>query len=271
VKKNFHFNDDSSIGRYSSSFDSSPPVDNLQRKTFISPIITDQDENENRRILHNEYETSIISPSNELPTYYEQNVPRKLSSISEITETYDSEPDLSHVEYFKPKRKAIITTIHQKPSPPVYPKRKPIIKTRRKIIRDDDNDSGSELKTKFSKTQFFFSILGVERSPSEKSFDDHNISKPKSPSSLSFSKVFVTSVSHVQPTDNEFKNPLPTSDSLLLTDIITPKPILKKYNQSNHVLPRYRDQKKTSSLLNNPPKTIPRTTIKQSKHDESLL
>jgi len=120
-----------------------------------------------------------------------------------------------------------------------------------------------------------FSILGVERSPSEKSFDDHNIPKPKSPSSLSFSKVFVTSVSHVQPTNNEFKNPLPpTSDSLLLTDIITPKPILKNYNQqslSNHVLPRYRDQKKISSLLNNPPKTIPRTTIKQSKHDESLL
>jgi hypothetical protein len=159
VKKNFHFNDDSSIGRYSSSFDSSPPVDNLQRKTFISPIITDQDENENRRILHNEYETSIISPSNELPTYYEQNVPRKLSSISEITEkteTDDSESDLSHVQYFKPKRKAIITTIHQKPSPPVYPKRKPIIKNRRKIIQDDDNDSGSELKTKFSKNQFFF-------------------------------------------------------------------------------------------------------------------
>jgi hypothetical protein len=121
------------------------------------------------------------------------------------------------------------------------------------------------------KINFFSSILGVERSPSEKSFDDHNIPKSKSPSSLSFSKVFVTSVSHVQPTDNEFKNPLTTSDSLLLTDIITPKPILKKYNQSNHVLPRYRDQKKISSLLNNPPKTIPRTTIKQSKHDESLL
>jgi len=152
-KNNFHFNDDSSIDRYSSSFNSSPPADNLQRKTFISPIITDQDENENeyaenRRILHNEYETSIISPSNGLPTYYEQNVPRKLSSISEITEkteTDDSEPDLSHVQYFKPKRKAIITTIDQKPSPPVFPKRKPIIKKRRKIIRDDDNDSGSEL------------------------------------------------------------------------------------------------------------------------------
>jgi len=149
MKKNLHFNDDSSIGRYSSSFDSSS-IDNLPRKIFISPIITDQDENvneyaEQRRILHNEYETSIISPSYELPTYYDQNVSRKLSSISEITEKFetdDSESDLSRLKYFKPKRKTIITTIRQKPYPPVLPKRKPIIKNRRKILRDDDNDSG---------------------------------------------------------------------------------------------------------------------------------
>jgi hypothetical protein len=96
----------------------------------------------------------------------------------------------------------------------------------------------------------------------------------------------VTSVSQIQPTDDEIKKPLTTysssiSDNLLVNYIKTPKPILKKFNQqssSNRILPNYHDQNKissvytkTSPLLNHVPKIIPRTNIKQSKQDESLV
>jgi hypothetical protein len=59
------------------------------------------------------------------------------------------------------------------------------------------------------------------------------------------------------------KKPLTTSsssvsDNFILNDIITPKSILKKFNQQS--LPIYT---KTSPLIHRPPKPIPRTTIKQ--------
>ncbi len=103
----------------------------------------------------------------------------------------------------------------------------------------------------FQQKKSFLFFLGVERSSSEKSFDSH---KSKSPTSLSFSKVFVTSVSQVQSTNDELKQPLTpsTSDSLLLR---SPRSILKKSNPKN-------------PLLHRVPKPIPRTSIKQ---DESLF
>ena len=157
LKKKRHLTNDSSAWRHSSSFDSSS-MDNLPKKLLVS---TNQDEHENeyvekRRVILNDYEssstpnkqvytTTIVSPSslnnNELITYYEPHASRKLSSISEKTEkteTDDSEPDLSRLKFYKPKRKVIITNVHQKYHPPPLP----IIKSRRKIIRDDDNDSG---------------------------------------------------------------------------------------------------------------------------------
>jgi len=157
LKKNRHFNDDSSMWHQSSTFDSSSP-DNFPRKNLISSTLINQDNTENeyvdkRRVLFDEYDsslspnrraenTSIILPSNESTIYYEENPLRKLSSISEKTETDDSETDLSHVQYYKPKRKPIITPIHQKQYPPVLSRKLPIIKNRRKIIREDENDSG---------------------------------------------------------------------------------------------------------------------------------
>jgi hypothetical protein len=118
--------------------------------------------------------------------------------------------------------------------------------------------------------------LGVERSSSEKSFEEQNSSKRRSstPSSLdtnlkkpaptlSFSNVFVTSVS--QGDTDEAKKSLTTSpsssstfsDQLLLTDVTTPKPILKKSHQQSspssdqdRIPPSYQDQKKISSIIN---------------------
>jgi hypothetical protein len=169
VKRRRYINDDSSICRYSSSFDSSS-TDNLPRKTYITSIISSQDGNENdyterRRVSPNEYDspvplpskriqnTTIISPSNGLPSYYEKNATRKLSSISEKTEkteTDESEPDLLRFKHYKTERIPMITTIVN-PSVSVLPKKLPLIKSRRKIVRDDDNDSGF----KFSKNVFF--------------------------------------------------------------------------------------------------------------------
>jgi hypothetical protein len=133
-----------------------------------------------------------------------------------------------------------------------------------------------------------FVYLGVERSSSEKSFEEQNASKQRSstPSSidtnlktkisttkpaptLSFSNVFVTSVSQgditEQSHDDELKKSLTTSpsssstfsDQLLLTDVTPPKPILKKSNQQSsppsdqyRIPPSYNDQKKISSIIN---------------------
>ena len=91
-------------------------------------------------------------------------------------------------------------------------------------------------------------FIGVEHSSSEKSFDGHK------PTSLSFSKVFVTSVSQVQPTDIELKQSLTTStsDSLLTHK---PKSILKKPNRDRQRIP----------LLINSPKPTPRKTLKQDE------
>jgi hypothetical protein len=138
-------------------------------------------------------------------------------------------------------------------------------------------------------------LSGVERSSSEKSFEEQNASKrrsntptsidsnikPKPPNNkstvkptptLSFSNVFVTSVSQGDATeqsqDDETKKPLTTSpstsssfsDHFLLSDATTPKPILKKSNQQSspssdpdRIPPSYRDQKKISPVINTRP------------------
>ncbi len=155
-KTNRHFPEDSSIGRNSSSFNSSS-IENLPKKLLLSSARTNEDENDNeyvekRRILYNEYDSSSPNQrtrnrSNPSPVFYEQNVSRKLSSISEKTEkteTDDSEPDLSRFIYSKPKRQPYTTTIVENQYPPVLP----IIKNRRKIIREDDNDSGTVFSIK---------------------------------------------------------------------------------------------------------------------------
>ena len=141
----------------------------------------------------------------------------------------------------------------------------------------------------------FFLLSGVEHSPSEKSFDEQNPNKRrsntptsvdsaiksktsnnkstvKSPPALSFSNVFVTSVSQgdmtKQSQDDEIKKPLTASpstsssfsDQLLLSDVATPKPILKKPHQQSspssdqdRIPPSYRDQKKISPIINTKP------------------
>ena len=189
-KRNREFYDDSSVWRHSSSFESSSATDNQPRRSLILPRMNSQEEN------NNEYETTIVSSTYSPPQQRIQKivndspprVSRKLSVISEKTD--DSDPDLLR----NPKRKPWITTIQPT---------KPVIKARRRILRDDENDSG------------------VEHSSSEKSFDGQN---PKSPTALSFSKVFVTSVTEIQPTDEEVKK------SLISNEVLTPKSILKKYN-----------------------------------------
>ncbi|CAF4802471.1 unnamed protein product [Rotaria sp. Silwood1] len=315
LKNNRHYINDSSVWRHTSSVDSSSG-DNLSKKNLMSTTITNDDVDDNhyndyiekRRVMHNEYEssssplnqqiqnTSLISSSllnnnynTGLTTTDEQYTSRKLSSISERTEkseTDDSEPDLLRLKQYIPKRKAIITPVQQKQ----YLSSLPIIKNRRKIIRDDDNDSG------------------VERSSSEKSFDDQNIQKSysnnsttidttrkskqpknKSSSSLSFSKVFITSVSQIQTKDDEIQKPLTTTTTSSLSDnspsnniIIIPKPILKKSSPQtspNRIPRNYHEQKKISSIYtniscllhNNIPKPIPRSSLKQLKQDESLV
>ncbi|CAF4471147.1 unnamed protein product, partial [Rotaria magnacalcarata] len=86
---------------------------------------------------------------------------------TEKTETDDSEPELLHIKQYNSKRKAIITAANEKDKqPPPLPTKLPMIKNRKRIARDDDNDNDS----------------GVERSSSEKSFDDQNINKANSDS-----------------------------------------------------------------------------------------
>jgi hypothetical protein len=137
----------------------SSPVDYVPKKTRISSLIANQDENEND---DNEYDLSLPNKRIENPStrisssslnnngstiYYEkQPLYRKLSSISEKTEkteTDDSETDLSRLYYYKPKQRTMIPTIHLKQYPIPSPKNLPIIKARRKIVRDDDNDNDS--------------------------------------------------------------------------------------------------------------------------------
>lgn len=146
AKKRRYINDDSSLYRYSSSFDSSS-TDNIPKRSFITSIELNQDEHDNDYIeKQQEYDlsdTTIISPSNVLPSYYENKITRKLSSISEKTEkteTDESDPDLLRSRNYKPERIPMITTIV---NPSISTTKKiPIVKIRRKIPRDEDNDSG---------------------------------------------------------------------------------------------------------------------------------
>lgn len=281
---------------HSSSFDSeSSSSDNLPKKLLISPPVIHHDNEyiEKRQIILNDYDSqtptkrvqnapmflssqsnnntnqNLSTPPNESKTT------RKLSSISEKTEkteTDESEPDLLRCRHHNYKRQAIITPVNSKQVPPPLPKKLPTIKNRKKNSRtggDDDNDSG------------------VERSSSEKSFDEANSIKRHSATSssvetlnksktsinskptptLSFSNVFVTSVSQGETANQsqDVKKPLTSSpsssssfsDRLLLSDIATPKPILKKSPQQSspssdqdRIPPSYQDQKKMSSILN---------------------
>ncbi|CAF4341397.1 unnamed protein product, partial [Rotaria magnacalcarata] len=303
--KNSKLMNESLRWRHSLSYDSSSPG-NMPQKIFTianQDKITNNDNNyvEKRRIILNEYDSqstnkrvenaAMILPAAPLPPplpipissklstpSYESQVSRKLSSISEQTEkteTDDSEPELLHIKQYNSKRKAIITAANEKDKqPPPLPTKLPMIKNRKRIARDDDNDNDS----------------GVERSSSEKSFDDQNINKAnsdstrpligantkpkailnkptgKTPPTLSFSNVFVTSISQsdirqpAQSVELE-KEPITTSssslsDQLLLSDATIPKPILKKSNQpsspssdQDRIPPSYNDQMKISSII----------------------
>ena len=159
-KKNRDFINDSSMYQHSSSFNSSS-AENVPKRILMSSTRTNQDESDNsdheyidnRRVLLDDYDssitptkqtytTTIISPSSfdndGLTTYYEQHGSRKLSSISERTEqneTDETESDPLRLRLYKPKRKVIGRNIQQK---------LPIIKKRRTILREDENDSGPE-------------------------------------------------------------------------------------------------------------------------------
>jgi hypothetical protein len=167
-ENNHHLmNDPSPQWRHSSSFDSS--TENIPKKILLSPTMTNQNINNNhhhefiekRRVVLNEYDSQspnkrvqnaplILSPplinDPSTPSDEQQQILRKLSSISEKTEkteTDDSEPDLLRGKQYNPKRKAIITAVNQKRQPPPLPKKLPTIKNRRNIVREDDNDNDS--------------------------------------------------------------------------------------------------------------------------------
>jgi hypothetical protein len=180
-KKNRDLINDSSMYRHSSSFNSSS-TENLPKRILMPSTRTNQDESDNsdheyndsRRVLLDEYDsstsptkktytTTIISPSsfdnNGLTAYYEQHGSRKLSSISEKTEqneTDEGESDPSRLKLYKPKRTVIVTNVQQKYQPPPIPKRLSIIKNRRNILREDENDSGPQPT---SNTNFFTNIF----------------------------------------------------------------------------------------------------------------
>ena len=192
--------------RHSSSFDSSSS-DNLPKKILISPPMTTHEHEfiEKRRVIQNDYDSQMPKkgvqsaapmlpppppplPPPALPSTsssasssssttnhnlasacHEQQVSRKLSSISEKTErteTDDSEPDLLRLKHHHQTRKAIVTPVQQKQTPaPPLPKKLPIIKNRRKTEGDDENDDDSgrhsSLKEKrtperCSNTSFFY-------------------------------------------------------------------------------------------------------------------
>ena len=353
-----HSMNNSSEWRHSSSFDSS--TENLPKKILISTPVTrpadiaQHDFVEKRRVILNDYDSqtpnkrvqgaAVLLPSSSsssspassaspesskslTTTSHEHSALRKLSSISEKTErteTDESEPDLLRIKPPHTKRQVIITAAHQKRSPPPLPNKLPIIKNRRRIAREDenDNDSGTSQRSRVSfpsagskrggifaqgeKAKHLFVLMstcqihivsifllwpGVERSSSEKSFGDHSISKQraetptkldsttkdkpvkvKSVPTLTFSNVFVTSVSQTDTKesspDDDIKKLLigssstssSLSDHLLFTEVVTPKPILKKSPQqlspaSDHdrIPPSYHEQKKLSSLVSNKP------------------
>lgn len=290
--------------RHSSSFDSSSSSsDNLPKKLLISSTVADLIDK--RRVILNDYDSQYPNKrvQDAAPLIHqsspkdlqEQHILRKLSSISEKTEkteTDESNPDLLRMKNVKPKRPAIITAI-----PPPLPKKLPIIKNRKKLLGEEENDSG------------------VEHSPSEKSFDGHHPprrvqtpttsiasstkSKTKSTPTLSFSNVFVTSVSQTDLKESspeiDIKKSLSTSsafsDRLLLSDVTTPKPILKKSHlqsspssEPDRIPPSYHDQKNFLSIKKNKskdnylrPKPAPRPSLKQSssssieRQEESLV
>ena len=291
--------------RHSSSFDSSSSSsDNLPKKLLISSAVPDLIDK--RRVILNDYDSQYPSKRvQDAPALVrapspkdlqEQNLLRKLSSISEkteMTETDESNPDLLRMKNDKAKRPAIITAI-----PPPLPKKLPIIKHRKKLLGEEENDSG------------------VEHSSSEKSFDGHHPprrvqtpttsidssikSKTKSTPTLSFSNVFVTSVSQTDlkesSPETDIKKSLSTSsafsDHLLLSEAPTPKPILKKSHpqsspssEPDRIPPSYQDQKKFSSVTtmkskdnHTRPKPAPRPSLKQSssssierQQEESLV
>lgn len=146
--------------------------DSLSKKGLLSSTTTNNNQNdyaEQNRYMTNDYEitssnprlptTSIVYlPSsstvnnnnnihNGLAISYEPYASRKLSSISERTEkseTDESETDIAWLKNHTPQRKAIITSIPQKQHSPPLPRQLPVIKTRKKLIREDDNDSGEK-------------------------------------------------------------------------------------------------------------------------------
>ncbi|CAF4694910.1 unnamed protein product [Rotaria socialis] len=302
LKNNRNLINGSSAWRHSLSVDSSSG-DNLSKAVLMPTTIINNDEHgnvEKRSVIQNEYDTAaaaaaaatsssssnqrtqntsmILPPSsaaynNALAIAYEPYASRKLSSISERTEkseTDESEPDNTRLKNLNSQRKAIITSVYPKQYLPLLSKQLPIVKSRRKHVREDDNDSG------------------VERSSSEKSFDDQQkshvnnstIANPtanskqtnnKSSNLLGFSNVFITSSSQKETKD----------DHVPSTDIIMPRPILKKsspHSSPDRIIIDFRDQKNlsstytnTSPLLYKIPKPIPRSTLKQSKQDESLV
>jgi len=106
-------------------------------------LITNEETNENEYTEKRDYDLSS-SP----------NISRKLSAISERTErneTDDSEIDLSHSRYYQPTHGGYITTI--------VPTKYPPVKSRRRIIRinNDDDDSGNWVFFNFSKRNLFYS------------------------------------------------------------------------------------------------------------------
>ena len=141
---------------------------------------------------NDDYSPRERTSSNESIRYYQSNSPRKLSLISERAEN-------DELEASRPRE--YITTIVRTNDPPIVP-------NRRRIVNYYDEDSG------------------VERSSSERSLNDqHTQSRSKSPTSLSFSKVYVTSVSENDQSDGtaaEVHRPL------IPPRISPPKSILKK-------------------------------------------
>ena len=183
-----HSMNNSSDWRHSSSFDASSS-DNLPKKILISTPVKRQDDIahdqfiEKRRIILNDYDaqtpnkrvqgaaallplSSSTSPASSASskslttmTSHEHNTLRKLSSISEKTErteTDESEPDLRRIKSSNAKRPAIVTSAQQKRSPPPLPNKLPIIKHRRKIARDDENDNDSGKNLCSGKTTWSF-------------------------------------------------------------------------------------------------------------------
>lgn len=170
--KHGHFANESPNLNHSSSFDSSS-AENIQKKILAlanqdKPIKHDHDYGEKRRIILNEYDSqpshkrvqnaAFIFPTAPLQTSlslinnlstpnFEPQVSRKLSSISERTEkteTDDSEPDLLRIKQYNLKRNSIATSVHpSSKQPPPLPTKLPIIKNRKKLARDEDNDNDS--------------------------------------------------------------------------------------------------------------------------------